>query len=130
MTAFAPGFRLSKLDIAVLIGGFAAAVIVGLLIVWLGFAIAFVLAHFFLFCNVFRLARPLELTWAAAFVALASGTLTFEFPGWPATAVVSLVVTVVVVLLEMRKPSYHGVGWAWINPGLRGWWEKRAAERP
>ena len=128
MAAFAPGFRLSKLDIAVLVGGLSAAFMVGFIIAWLGFVIAFVLGHFFLFCNVFRLARPLELAWAAVFVALAAGTLTVDIPGWLATAVISLCVTVVVILLEMRKPSYHGVGWQRINPGLQVWWESRAAE--
>lgn len=91
---------------------------------------AFVLAHFFLFCNVFRLARPLELVWAAVFVALAAGTLAIDIPGWPATAAISLCVTVVVIPLEMRKLSYHGVGWERINPGLRSWWESRGAEEP
>jgi hypothetical protein len=27
----------------------------------------------------------------------------------------------------MWKPSYHGVGWQWINPGLPTWWESRNA---
>jgi hypothetical protein len=94
---------------------------------WWGFVVAFVLAHFFLFCNVVRMARPLELTWAAVFVVLAGATVAFGTPGWLATAAVSLVVTVVVAVVEMRKPSYHGVGWRWVNPGLPTWWEARVA---
>ncbi len=96
---------------------------------WWGFAPAFALAHFFFFCNVVRIARPLELLWAGVFVVLAGATVAFETPGWLVTALVSLLVTVVVVAVEVRKPSYHGVGWQWINPELPAWWEARVAEK-
>lgn len=69
------------------------------------------------------MARPLELTWAAVFLALALATLLAEAPGWPVTIAVSLAVTLAVVVLQMRKPSYHGLGWQRINPGLRTWWD-------
>ena len=100
-----------------------------MLVWWGGFVLAFVLAHFFLFCNVIRMARPLELIWAGVFVVLAGATLAFETPSWLVTAPVSLFVTAVVVVVEMRKPSYHGVGWQRINPGLPAWWETRVAEK-
>lgn len=96
---------------------------------WWGFLPAFVLAHFFLFCNVVRMARPLELVWAGVFVVLAGATIAFEIPSWLVTAMVSLLVTVVVVVVEIRKPSYHGVGWKFVNPGLPAWWEARVAEK-
>jgi len=31
--------------------------------------------------------------------------------------------TIICVAVEMRKPSYHGVGWKWINPKLPEWWK-------
>jgi hypothetical protein len=130
---FQPGFRCSCPDLVILLGGAAAA---GAALVWLepwaGFVISFVIGHFFLFCNVFRIARMLELAWAALFVVLAAGTVSVGFPGWPITVGLSLAATVVVVILEMRKPSYHGIFWQQINPGLREWWELNAAsaERP
>lgn len=123
---FAPGFRLSARDVVVLIVGAAAAAYLSALEPWWGFMVAFVVGHFFLFCNVVRMARPLELTWAAVFLALASATLLAEAPGWPATAGASLAATLVVVGLQMRRPSYHGVGWQRINPGLRAWWDAHA----
>jgi hypothetical protein len=125
---FAPGFRLSVFDVFVLVVGFVTTVVLSMLVWWWGFVPGFVLAHFFLFCNVVRMARPLELIWAGVFVALAGGTVVFETPGWLMTALASLLVTVVVVVVEMRKPSYHGIGWQRINPGLRAWWEARIAE--
>lgn len=127
-TDFAPGFRLSMVDIIVLVLGTAATIVLSTMVWWWGFVPAFVLAHFFLFCNIVRMARPLELVWAGAFVILAGATVAMDTPGWLATALVSLIVTAVIVVVEMRKPSYHGVGWQWINPGLPAWWEAHVAE--
>lgn len=95
--------------------------------VWWAFCLAFVVLHFFLFCNVFRLARPLELLWAAVFVMLAGATIVFDQPGWLVTTALSLIVTFIVVAVEMRKPSYHGIAWRQINPNLLQWWEAHVA---
>jgi hypothetical protein len=125
---FAPGFRLSIRDVIVILVGIAAASYLFTIEPWWSFIVVFVVAHFFLFCNVVRMARPLELIWAATFLALASATLLTETPAWPVTASISLVVTVVVVVLQMRKPSYHGLGWQRINPSLRLWWATRPGQ--
>jgi len=37
-------------------------------------------------------------------------------------------VTVAVVVVEMCKPSYHGVGWQRINPRLREWWAENGPQ--
>lgn len=89
----------------------------------MGLIIGFVVGHFFLFCNVFRVARPLELAWAALFTALAGSTIVVEQPEWPVTLATSLVATLLVIVVQMRKPSYHGIAWQWINPELPEWWE-------
>ena len=125
---FAPGFRLSVSDVIVLVVGVAAALTLATVVWWWGFVIAFAVGHFFLFCNVVRMERPLELAWAGVFVALAAATIVFGTPSWLVTAAVSLLVTVVVVVLQMRRPSYHGLGWQRINPGLPAWWKSQAAE--
>ena len=125
MKDFAPGFRLSLRDVIVILVGIAAAFYLFGIEPWWSFVVVFVVAHFFLFCNVVRMARPFELIWAATFLALASATLLTEAPGWPVTTGVSLVMTVAVVVLQMRKASYHGLGWQRINPGLRAWWDAR-----
>jgi len=125
---FAPGFRLSALDVIILNVGmvvvFALATIVG----WGALVVGFVLGHFFLFCNVVRMSRALELTWAAVFAALAAATLALDAPGWPVTLSVSLIATAALVGLEMRKPSYHGAGWKRINPGLPAWWKEHGSQ--
>lgn len=126
---FAPGFRLSLRDAIVLAAGAAAALALASMVWWWGLLIAFVVAHFFLFCNVVRMARPLELAWSALFLALAAATIALEFPGWVATFSISLAATVVVVALQMRRPSYHGWGWRRINPKLPEWWSAQEAGR-
>jgi hypothetical protein len=122
---FQPGFRLSALDIVVLIGGTILSFVLWQQTWWMGFVVAFVVGHFFLFCNVVRMARPLELAWSAVFVLLAGATVLTDTPGWSITTAVSAITTVIVVAIEMRKPSYHGIGWKRINAGLPEWWETR-----
>lgn len=124
---FQPGFRLSMLDVIVLLIGGVASAYVATIDQWFGIAIAFVVLHFFLFCNILRMSRPLELVWAGIFASLAIGAILLNVPSWPVVFAVSSVVTVVVAMIEMRRPSYHGVGWQKLNPGLPDWWQSAAA---
>jgi hypothetical protein len=124
---FQPGFRLSALDVVILIvGGIASAYSMSI-DRWLGIAIAFVVLHFFLFCNVLRMSRPLELIWAAIFAALAVATISWNLLSWPIVLAISSAVTIIVALIEMRRPSYHGVGWQQLNPRLPEWWQSATA---
>jgi len=120
---FRPGFRLSLLDVLILLVGASAAAVAADSFMWLAFVISMAVGHFFLFCNVFRIARNLEFIWAAIFVLLAWGTIRFGQPGWLLTTLLTLATTITVIAIEMRKPSYHGIGWSRINPNLREWWE-------
>jgi hypothetical protein len=120
---FAPGFRLSVLDVTILALGATVALALATAVWWYGFVVGFALGHFFLFCNVVRMARSLELAWAVVFVVLAAATVALDTPGWQVTVLVSFVATVVVVVVQMRRPSYHGLGWQWINPELPKWWK-------
>lgn len=122
---FQPGFRMSVIDGVVIVVGIVVAVGLWPTAWWLGFIVAFVVGHFFVFCNVFRVARPLELAWSGLFVVLMYGTIRFGWPSWVVAIGCSLLVTAVVIGLEMRKASYHGVLWKRINPGLRQWWEEK-----
>lgn len=56
-TTFKPGFRLSLLDVVVSITGLIGAFVVGSQVWWAGLVIGFVIRHFFLFCNILRIAR-------------------------------------------------------------------------
>ena len=124
---FSPGFRFSTLDAAVLVVGAVAAIGMSLIDRNLTLAVAFVVAHFFLFCNVIRMSRPLELTWAIAFAALTMCCVMFELISWTMVFVLSSALTALLVFIEVRRPSYHGVGWRIVNPKLREWWLARTS---
>ena len=123
---FRPGFRLSRLDIVVILVGIVGAVLAGLVAPYVGFVIAFVVGHFFLFCNVFRVSRLPELAWAIIFIGLSAATILVGQPGWLVTALCSLIVTIGVIFREIRKSSYHGVFWRTWNPDLEAWWLSNA----
>lgn len=120
---FTPGFRLSALDAAILLAGGATAFFVPKPV---AIVVATAVGHFFLFCNVFRIGRRPELLWAACYLALATCTLAFGTPGWLASTLIALGLAGLLIGLEMRKPSYHGLWWRRINPGLQRWWETQA----
>lgn len=124
---FSPGFRLSAFDLLVLSAGAAAAAALAPVDGRFGLAVAFVVAHFFLFCNVLRMSRPLGLAWAVVFAGLAVAAFRFDAIPWPLVVAISTGVTVVLAVAETRKPSYHGVGWQKLNPGLPEWWTAAAA---
>ena len=119
---FSPGFRLSTIDVIVLIVGAGAATALARVDGWIALAVAFVVAHFFLFCNVLRMSRPLELIWAGTFASLAAATMTIGVPSWWMVFARSLVLTIVLAVIQMRRRSYLGVGWRRLNPDLPEWW--------
>ena len=118
---FKPGFRLSALDALIVVLAIALAVTGAgysstvALVVW------FVLCHFFLLCNVFRMSRIPEFIWAATFLICAGGSQLLYFPGWEITVFLCVLLTILLVFFESRKPSYHGVLWQRLNPGLPQW---------
>jgi hypothetical protein len=82
-----------------------------------------VVGNFFLFCNVFRVARALELIWAVFATVLTITAAVTGFPGWTLTAICCGLATALVIVYEMKKTSYHGWGWKIINPELPAWWD-------
>ncbi len=126
---FNPGFRLDAIDTLVLVAGAAGAIFLAQVEWWMGLIVGFAVGHFFLFCNVFRVAKPLELTWSAIFVVLAGSTIATGQPGWVVTIATTLVATLAVIAMQVRKPSYHGIAWQRLNPRLPEWWESQATER-
>ena len=119
---FRPGFRLSEIDVGVLILGILASVLLARFDEPFAVALLFTLAHFFLFCNVLRMSRPLELVWAALFVLLAVSTILIGFPPWSYTLSAMLAVTAILAVVQVLRPSYHGVFWRQLNPNLPQWW--------
>ena len=126
---FSPGFRLSIPDTAfvLLLGGFTIyAWISGYS--FLSAALATPTLHFFLFCNVFRIRRAAELTWAAFCVALF--VLGYQFKVNPYTIAAACgFLGAIVIAVEMRHPSYHGLAWQRINRNLPEWFENHGGGR-
>ena len=122
---FQPGFRIDAKDVLVLILGVCGVVFLAGVAPFLAVIVGFAVGHFFLFCNVFRLGRPLELIWASVFVALAGSTLSTGLPGPGITVGITLATTLAVITVQLRQPSYHGLGWQRINPDLPAWWAAR-----
>ncbi|MDX1973623.1 MAG: hypothetical protein SFY68_13925 [Candidatus Sumerlaeia bacterium] len=106
-----PGFRFSSTDALILIIGTISAVGTSLISISLPFLIAFVVLHFFLFCNVFRINRRYELIWSILFLLNAAFLLSDSWKSILMVSLLQLPVTFLLIALELRKPTYHGVGW-------------------
>ncbi len=118
---FKPGFRFSILDAFIL----AAALVLAVFLSYIGrnyaILVGFVVLHFFLFCNLVRMSRIPEIIWSVVFLCLFYCHLNFSTPSFKLALLISLVLTVVLVFIEIHKPSYHGIGWKRINPKLPEW---------
>lgn len=125
--SFRPGFRLSLLDILILFVGLTGSVFLGSRILSAGLIVGFVVLHFFLFCNVFRISRPPELIWASVFVALAAITIFTGLPGWVVTFTTAIILSTFLIWRETKREDYHGIYWERWNPSLPDWWESRQA---
>jgi len=121
---FNPGFRLSFIDIIVLILGMSLSIALYSIIPFASLVILFVIGHFFLFCNIVRMSRIPELIWASSFIILAGSTLLYGLFSWLTVALISLIITVLLVFLETHKPGYHGILWQKLNPNLKQWYSE------
>ena len=120
---FKPGFRLFYTDILFLILAATTVIYLSNKHTQLSIIIVFVVGHFFLYCNIIRMSRKPELIWAFLFLALNLANLYFSKPSFIMVLSLSFISTLILVVLEMRKDDYHGIGWSKINPELRKWWE-------
>jgi hypothetical protein len=119
---FAPGFRLSVSDAVFILAGIAVSFFARKEV---AIPTATAVGHFFLFCNVFRIARRPELVWATVYVLLVTCTVAFGLPSWACSTAIAFAVGILLIARETRKPDYHGVGWKVLNPNLPAWWAER-----
>ncbi len=96
---------------------------------WLGSSlwsvVAIVGGHFFLFCNVFRVARRRELIWAALFILNVGFWLLLGRLGWFNVLACQLPVSAGIVAWEIKAARYHGVFADRVNPRLNEYLEGR-----
>ncbi len=119
--SFEPGFRLSRTDCGVIVIGGVLAVLAYAHLPPFHWIIVWVVAHFFLFCNVFRFDRLPELIWAVNFTGQVIAHFLGQWVTFPWLFALQGGLTMVLVGLEIRKPGYHGIAWQTLNPGLREW---------
>ena len=122
--AFQPGFRISKTDVVTILLAFALAGWAASAGLWpLGVLLLYVKAHFFLFCNVFRINRGPELIWAVVFVGM---YYLGHLRGFPSPSIflgAGSGLAALLIAWQTRRPDYHGILWQRWNPGLPAWWE-------
>jgi len=104
------GVRFSALDAVFLLVGTAATVWIWRIHSEFALLIPFLLFHFFLFCNVFRVARASELVWSGVFIVVFSlGSASSYVVNWPAICAIQLPLTAFLLWRETRQPWYHGM---------------------
>lgn len=121
---FRPGFRISLTDAVILMAGISATAGMAGSGSWFALIPGFVVCQFFLFCNVFRIARESELLWTVFFLA-AAGAAVMDWIAWPPVFAGAALLSIILFGVEFRRPSYHGIWWQRINPDLPEWWRKQ-----
>lgn len=110
------GFRFSRSDLFI--------VLAGVFVVWYGaqrnrdlaILTAFVLGHFFLFCNVFRVGERAELAWAGLLLLNVVIVGAVVGGSWWIALPLQCGVTAIIIARTFRRPDYHGIGCQRINP--------------
>lgn len=109
-----PGFRFAATDGLILL----ASAVLCYLCIWrfpeVVWVVIMAVGHFFLFCNVFRVCRNLELLWAGAFVVFVMLGTWREWP-WYMMALLQIPVTVAVIGVEVIGSNYRGVGYRFLE---------------
>lgn len=103
------GLRFSLADGFVLLGAAAIMFATWHVTDGLSMLIMFVVLHFFLFCNIFRIRRLPELIWGAMFVLNCILWLIYDSANMFPVMACQLPITFVVIVYEICMPHYHGV---------------------
>lgn len=112
--------------------GDALVLVIAALAIWMlwtpaqefALLVGFVVAHFFLFCNIFRIHRKHELAWAAVFVLNVFSGLAMEAWGLVEAMLWQVPLTVALIVAEMCSSRYHGAGCRVINARQVAEWMK------
>lgn len=108
------GFRFSLLDGVSLGIGLTATIGVWQFAGPLALGIPFLLGHFLLFCNTFRVGGERELLWAGTFVINAAACIQTEMLGLHLAT--QLLITAAILTSCLRSKTYYGVACEQINP--------------
>ena len=112
------GLRFSVLDGCVLVAAVVLTIATWSFTFGLSALIMFVVLHFFLFCNVFRIRRKPELIWATIFVVNCLIWISTGNVSMLGITISQAVITMLILFREVRLPYYHGIYAQTINPRL------------
>ena len=110
------GFRCSAGDLVVLVAGVVVTIASRDWFPPLAILTPFVLAHFFLFCNVFRVGQAAELVWGGLFLTTVAASRLSDEVRWEFVLLPMCGVTIVLILRTLRRSDYHGAFCQRINP--------------
>ena len=112
------GFRFSVWDGLIIGGGGALAFWLRSIGFGLWWLVPVVLAHFFVFCNIFLVWRRWELLWAVLFIFNVAAHVASGSASGLSVLVWQTPVTLAIIALQMRSPWYHGIFARRLNPQL------------
>lgn len=112
------GLRLSFTDVGVMLLATGAGVAGYRATMGYSLFVPFVVYHFFLFCNVFRIRRATELVWAGVFVVHTASWFLLGPMHMPALFALQSIFTAILIVHEIRQPAYHGIAARRINPRI------------
>jgi len=108
------GFRFSTMDAGIFISGILSTIILWYFIGSFALLTPYLLGHFFLFCNTFRIGGERSLIWIGTFLA--------NVYFWPQTRnlwlhlVIQTAITVILIVQCVLGKHYHGLACATVNP--------------
>lgn len=117
------GFRFSITDGVVIAMAIPATWLLWPVIGGMAGVIPLAVGHFFLFCNVFRIHRWKELTWAGVCLLNVGTWAAYDHLSWLGILAVQTPLTLIMIWTEMRQPRYHGILAQRLNPRLRDYLE-------
>ena len=112
------GFRFSVSDGVVILLAVVFTIVLMRSEFALWWLVPMVVGHFFLFCNVFRVRRSYELTWAFIFLLSVGFWMSRARFDWLPTLFTQVPFTFAVIGAEMLSWRYHGIAAQRINTRL------------
>ncbi len=103
------GFRFFPTDAVVIVLGVIGTIVLWRYLLRYALIIGFVVANFFLFCNVFRVRRSYELTWSTIFIVNCILWWLFGDGNVIGMILFQIPVTGIAITLEIFSPRYHGI---------------------
>ncbi len=119
------GFRFSIADTFALIAFAISALLLNKSGSDLWWLLLIAAGHFFLFCNILRLIRRLELIWAVLFILNLGIWFCLQRLTGPRVLLCQLPVTFIVILVALKATRYHGIFAKRLNPRLNAYLEGR-----